>query len=180
MGRERGFTLIELLVVLMLVGLLVGLAVPKLFNGQQEQLRKEALHFSRVLQWALDQSLYSGSLYRLQIDYAEQHYQIEQENEGEGGQEGEQESKQESKQETFSVVSETLVKPHTMEKTAVRFEADTDQMGWLDESVQRVSFTPFGASGPLSIHFLLQGEEQREGFRVWLNRSEGRVELEPF
>lgn len=163
-GRQYGFTLIELLVVLLLLGVLAGLAVPKLFQGGQEQLRQEAIHLSRVVQWVMDRGIYSGQAHRLLLDYAEQRYWIEEQSEEEG----------------WSVVNEPLVQLRDLKQSGVQFQPDMSRAAWQDSSIQSIEFTLFGPTSVIAVQLFLDNQQPNEGLLVELRRENNKVTVQPW
>ena len=159
-----GFTLIELLVVLLLLGVLAGLAVPRLFHGGEELLRQEAIRLSRVAQWGIDQGIYSGQPHRLLLDYAEQKYSIE----------------KQGKEEAWETVSDSLLQGRSLQSLGLMIQPDLSRSAWQEDSVQTIAFTPFGPSTPFSLQLFQQGEDPESGFLIELKREDGVVRVEPW
>ncbi len=68
-NRRQGFTLIELLVVLVIVGLVAGLGVPRLFNSLGSvNLKTSARKTVSILKYARDTAFYKKQLTKVVVD----------------------------------------------------------------------------------------------------------------
>ncbi len=65
LGGERGFTLFEILVVLALIGIMLGVLVPRLGRGIGVSARGEGLRLLALLRAARTQAIVTGRPYRV-------------------------------------------------------------------------------------------------------------------
>lgn len=65
--RAAGFTLIELLVVVIIIGIAISIAAPKLFPDESERLRQETDRALAMIETARDESAFSGRTIALNI-----------------------------------------------------------------------------------------------------------------
>ena len=65
---NKGFTLIELVLVIFIIGLVLGLAFPKLIGLTGASVRETAQHLVRTVQILMDQATATKRLYRLHYD----------------------------------------------------------------------------------------------------------------
>lgn len=75
--KQQGFTLIEVSVALFIVALFLGMLLPRLDFSDDQYMRREALRFRNLLEWATDQALYSGRQLDLVIDFNLNRYHFE-------------------------------------------------------------------------------------------------------
>lgn len=75
--RAPGFTLVEVLVVLAIVGLVLGLALPKLGEMSGAELRSAARRLAGAARYAADQAAVRKSPHRIRFDFERRAYQVE-------------------------------------------------------------------------------------------------------
>jgi general secretion pathway protein H len=69
-STETGFTLIELMVVLVLIGLFLGLVVPRLPGVGEDRLQATGRHISGLVRHLYNEAALTGQEHRLRIDFA--------------------------------------------------------------------------------------------------------------
>lgn len=74
---QRGFTLFELLLVLAIVGLAVGVVIPKLQDVAGVELRQSARRLAGAARYAADQAAVRKTAFRLAFDFKGRAYRIE-------------------------------------------------------------------------------------------------------
>jgi len=76
-NREKGFTLVELLIVLVVLGLMLALAIPKLGELGEANLKRSARHLTGMVRFLRDDSQAKKSVYRIKFDIQNGHYWAE-------------------------------------------------------------------------------------------------------
>lgn len=160
-GRQqtnRGFTLIEMMVVLVLIGIIMGVAVPRIFHSAIDQAREEALHFSGVLQWLLDRGAFSGERHFLHIDLDKQQYRclVQREN-------------------SLTEVAEPLLKPRSLDEKGVVVGWMPEGRYWIESSEAVVGFDAFGSDQSVLVTFMTPDE--KNGYSVLLMRTDPRPRI---
>lgn len=135
---RSGFTLLELMVVLLLVSIMMGLIVPKLFPEENGAVKKEAIHFVNVVQWLAEKATYSGQRVRLIMDFEKQRYSCE-------IRDGV----------TFVPIEDSLVRPRMLSKSLARMDIATKEGEFSlgSQSVISIEFSSLGPENPIMVHF---------------------------
>jgi type II secretion system protein H len=76
-ARARGFTLIEITLVLLIIGVLLSLAAPKLSLLGQARLDASARRLAAMISYLNDEAALRGRVYRLTLELDESRYTIE-------------------------------------------------------------------------------------------------------
>lgn len=75
--RKSGFTLLELLAVIMVIGVILGLALPRVSSLGRAELRASARRLSGTIRLGYHLAVLNKKNYRLLLDLDQQTYQIE-------------------------------------------------------------------------------------------------------
>jgi type II secretion system protein H len=76
-NREKGFTLVELLIVIVVLGLMLALAIPKLGELGEANLKRSARHLTGMVRFLRDESQAKKKEYRIKFDIQNGHYWAE-------------------------------------------------------------------------------------------------------
>jgi type II secretion system protein H len=76
-NRKKGFTLVELLIVLVVLGLMLALAIPKLGEIGEANLKRSARHLTGMIRFLRDDSQAKKAVYRIKFDIQNSHYWAE-------------------------------------------------------------------------------------------------------
>jgi type II secretion system protein H len=76
-NRETGFTLVELLIVIVVLGLMLALAIPKLGELGEANLKRSARHLTGMVRFLRDDSQAKKAVYRIKFDIQNGHYWAE-------------------------------------------------------------------------------------------------------
>jgi type II secretion system protein H len=76
-NREKGFTLVELMIVLVVLGLMLALAIPKLGELGDANLKRSARHLTGMIRFLRDDSQAKKAVYRIKFDIQNGHYWAE-------------------------------------------------------------------------------------------------------
>jgi general secretion pathway protein H len=73
---ERGFTLIELGLVLLIIGIVLGLVVPRFQDRSRAELLSNVRRLAVTIHYLRDQAILDGRIYRLNYDLDQQRYWV--------------------------------------------------------------------------------------------------------
>ncbi len=168
---SRGFTLVEIMVVIFVLALMVGMISPRLDFNDDQYLRREAMHFRNVLQWATEQSLYEGKELVLQIDFGESTYQLlsVQQNLSEEG--------SLSKDNKAIPIRNSLVKQRKIKSNAGYLTWGLDQDA-IAADEQHIAIGAWGPEEPIMLRF--SNEDGDGGYQVIYTLMQFRPLVQPW
>ncbi len=76
--KKSGFTLVELMIVIVVLGVLLGLVIPRLGELSDANLKRSARHLTGMIRYLRDESQAKKAVYRLRFDVQNGHYWAEQ------------------------------------------------------------------------------------------------------
>lgn len=77
MWGKKAFTLIEILVVLIIIGLILGIAIPRAGSIFRSSLKVSSTNIAGIIKYAYDNSIVTQRIERIVIDFAKSEYSLE-------------------------------------------------------------------------------------------------------
>jgi prepilin-type N-terminal cleavage/methylation domain-containing protein len=139
-SRDRGFTLIELSLVLLILGILLSFAVPRLLDLGEARLDASARRLGGTIAYLHDEASLRGTTYRLRMDLDRATYAVE----------AQMPLGLTDTTESFQDVWDPLVKPTALPDD-VFFDRVELPTGTHGSGTVHVSFVPEGELGDFSV-----------------------------
>lgn len=164
-ARERGFTLIELSLVLLILGIILSFAVPRLLDLGAARLDASARRLGGTISYLHDEASLRGTTYRLRMDLDRATYAVE--TRMPAG------SRETDTEKTFQDVWDPLVKP-TVLPDEVFFDRVELPTGTHGSGTTHISFVPEGELGDFTIRL---ASDDGRALDLAVDGLTGRVEI---
>ncbi len=157
---RAGFTLIELLAVLLVVGIILGLVLPRVSSVTRANLRSSVRLLSGTIRLTYNLAVLNKKNFRLAIDLDQQRYQIEERNGNE-----------------YIPITSEILQPRTLpDGVWIREVLITDRACNHDCMKEYIYFSPYGYVEEAAIY--LTNDDETQAYTLLTQSMTGKVMIQ--
>ncbi len=143
---RAGFTLIEILIILVVLSIMMGLLLPRLYVDNNLTARREAVRFVNILQQLTEQASFDGVNRQIRLNLVRQRYTC---------------LKLQGRE--YKIIASPALSGHDVDRQRLRLIVRHLDDGYFSSMV-KITITPFGLLRPLLLNF--KERDRSKGYSV--------------